>query len=142
MITKKSATLAAIGLVAGLLGSFAGVSPAEAASAVRISAAQYDSPGSDTGSNKSLNAEWVRVTNYSSTRKTLTGWTLRDTSRHVYRFGIFSLGPGKSVRIHTGKGRNTSTDRYQGRSWYVWNNDGDKAILKNSKGTTQSVRSW
>jgi hypothetical protein len=142
MNTKKSATLAAIGLVAGLLGSFAGVSPAEAASAVRISAAQYDSPGSDTGSNKSLNAEWVRVTNYSSTRKTLTGWTLRDTSRHVFRFGTFSLGPGKSVRIHTGKGRNTSTDRYQGRSWYVWNNDGDKAILKNSKGTTQSVRSW
>ena len=142
MIAKKSAVLAATGLVAGLMGSYAGLSPAEAASAVRISAVQYDSPGSDTGSNKSLNAEWVRITNNSSTRKKLTGWTLRDTSRHVYRFGTFSLGPGKSVRIHTGKGRNTATDRYQGRSWYVWNNDGDKAILKNSHGTTESVRSW
>jgi hypothetical protein len=142
MITKKSAALAATGLVAGLLGSYAGLSPAEAASAVRISAVQYDSPGTDTGSNKSLNAEWVRITNNSSTRKTLTGWTLRDTSRHVYRFSTFSIGAGKSVRIHTGKGRNTATDRYQGRSWYVWNNDGDKAILKNSHGTTQSVRSW
>lgn len=142
MIANKSAVLAATGLVAGLLLSYTGVSPAEAASAVRISGVQYDSPGTDTGSNKSLNAEWVRITNHSSTRKKLTGWTLRDTSHHVFHFGTFSLGPGKSVRIHTGKGRNTAKDRYQGRSWYVWNNDGDKAILKNSHGTTQSVRSW
>lgn len=142
MVAKKSAVLAATGLIAGLVVSSTGVSPAEAASAVRISAVQYDSPGTDRGGNKSLNAEWVRITNKSSTRKKLTGWTLRDTSRHVYRFGSFSLGPGKSVRIHTGKGKNTATNRYQGRSWYVWNNDGDKAILKNSHGTTQSVRSW
>lgn len=142
MVAKKSAVLAATGLIAGLVVSSTGVSPAEAASAVRISGVQYDSPGTDRGGNKSLNAEWVRITNKSSTRKKLTGWTLRDTSRHVYRFGSFSLGPGKSVRIHTGKGKNTATNRYQGRSWYVWNNDGDKAILKNSHGTTQSVRSW
>jgi len=115
---------------------------ASAASAVRISGVQYDSPGSDTGSNSSLNAEWVRITNYSSTRKTVTAWTLRDTSGHVYKFATFSLGAGKSLRVHTGKGSNTSTDRYQGRAAYVWNNTGDEAILKNSAGTTVSVRSW
>jgi hypothetical protein len=116
--------------------------PAQAVSPVRISAAQYDSPGSDTGSNYSLNSEWVRITNDSSTRKTLTSWTLRDTSSHVYKFGTFTLGAGKSVRIHTGKGSDTATDRYQGRGWYVWNNTGDKAILKNAGGTTVSTRSW
>jgi len=82
----------------------------------------------------------VRITNYASTRKTVTGWTLRDTSSHVYKFSAFSIGAGKSVRIHTGKGSNTTTDRYQGRAAY--NNTGDKAILKNSAGTTVSVRSW
>jgi Lamin Tail Domain len=115
---------------------------ADATSPVRISTVQYDSPGSDTGSNYSLNGEWVRITNYSNTRKSLTGWTLRDTSSHVYQFGTFSLGAGKSVRIHTGRGSNTVADRYQGRGAYVWNNTGDKAILRNGSGTTVSVRSW
>jgi len=32
--------------------------------------------------------------------------------------------------------------RYQGRGWYVWNKDGDKAILKNASGTTVSTRTW
>jgi len=27
------------------------------------------------------------------------------------------------------------TDRYQGRSWYVWNNDKDTGYLYNSSGT-------
>jgi hypothetical protein len=116
--------------------------PAQAASAVRIGTVQYNSPGSDTGSNASLNAEWVRITNHSSVTKTLTGWTLRDTSSHVYKFGTFKLGAGKSVRIHTAKGSNTSADRYWGKGWYVWNNTHDKAILKNSAGTTVSTRSW
>src|SRR4051795_3031950 len=117
--------------------------PAQAVSPVRISAVQYDSPGSDTGSNYSLNGEWVKITNYASTRRTLTSWTLRDPSSHVYRFGTFTLGAGKSVRIHTGKGTNTATDRYQGRGAYVWSNTGDKAILRNAAaGTTVSIRSW
>jgi hypothetical protein len=38
------------------------------------------------------------------------------------------VGVGKRVRrvvkIHTGKGANSQTDRYWGRGWYVWNNTG------------------
>jgi hypothetical protein len=138
---KRCAAVVAGGLLPLLSVPFT-VGQADASSAVRISSVQYDSPGSDTGSNYSLNGEWVRITNYSSTRKTLSGWTLRDTSSHVYRFGIFTLGAGKSVRIHTGKGSNTAADRYQNRGWYVWNNTNDKAILRNGSGTTVSVRSW
>jgi hypothetical protein len=139
-LNRAIAVLAALALPPSLL--FFATSPAHAASAVRIASVQYDSPGSDGGSNSSLNAEWVRITNYSSSRKSLSGWTLRDTSSHVYHFGTFSLGAGKSVRIHTGSGTNSSTDRYWGSSSYVWNNDDDKAILKNSAGTTVSTKSW
>lgn len=117
-------------------------SPAEALASARISGVQYDSPGSDGGSNSSLNAEWVRITNNSNTRKTLSGWTLHDTAGHVYRFRTFSLGAGKSVRVHTGSGRNSATDRYWGSGWYIWNNDGDRGILKNSSGSVVSTRSW
>ncbi len=113
-----------------------------AAPAVRFSAVQYDSPGNDTGSNRSVNAEWIKVTNRSSQARTLTGWTIRDTANHVYRFGTFKLGAGNSVRLHTGKGSNTRTDRYWGEGYYVWNNTGDKAILRNSQGTTVDTCSW
>jgi hypothetical protein len=116
--------------------------PADAAPTVRITAVQYDSPGSDRGGNASLNAEWIRITNASGTNKVLTGWTLRDTARHVYRFRTFTLGSGKSVRVHTGSGANSATDLYWGMHWYVWNNDGDKAILKTASGTVVSVKSW
>jgi hypothetical protein len=38
------------------------------------------------------------------------------------------------VKIHTGKGTNTQTDRYWGKSWYVWNNTGDTATLRDNRG--------
>src|SRR3954447_9765565 len=140
-ISKRLAALTLVSSLTAIAVPLA-AGPAEAAFPVRVSTVQYDSPGSDTGSNASLNAEWVRLHNYGSKAKVLTGWTLRDTSSHVYTFGSFKLRPGHSVRIHTGQGSNTSTDRYQGRGWYVWNNTHDKAILKNGAGTTVSVRSW
>jgi hypothetical protein len=38
------------------------------------------------------------------------------------------------VTIHTGKGTNTQTNRYWGLGGYVWNNDGDRATLKDNNG--------
>jgi hypothetical protein len=65
----------------------------------------YDSPGSDTGSNASLNAEYVTVKNTSSTTRSLTGYTVRDKANHVYKFGTFEgdppfpLGKGRAVAL-------------------------------------------
>lgn len=109
---------------------------------VRLGLIQYNSPGSDTGSNASLNAEFVRIKNTGSTTRTLTGWTLRDTSHHVYTFGTFRLGAGKSVRVHTGKGTNTAVNLYWGRAAYVWNNTGDTAFLRNVAGVQKDSCSW
>jgi Lamin Tail Domain len=109
---------------------------------IQLGWSNYDSPGSDTGSNASLNAEYVTVKNTSSTTRSLTGYTLRDKANHVYKFGTFSLGGGKFVRIHTGKGTNTSTDRYWGREWYVWNNTGDKAYLRNADFVLRDTCQW
>ena len=138
------ARLVAVATAATLLASWGPVTtvPAEAAPTVSITAVQYDSPGSDRGGNASLNAEWIRITNTTATKKVLTGWTLRDIARHVYRFPTFTLGAGKSVRVHTGSGANSATDLYWAMHWYVWNNDGDKAILKTASGTVVSVKSW
>jgi len=63
---------------------------------IRITKIYFDSPGDDTGSNTSLNAEYVVIKNTGTTRKALTGWTLRDASRHVYKFPIFRLGRARA----------------------------------------------
>ncbi|MET8906451.1 lamin tail domain-containing protein [Micromonospora sp. NPDC004551] len=131
-------------LVVAVGGSLAAAAPAQAATpAVMITKAYYNSPGSDTGSNTSLNAEYVRLTNKRSSTINLKYWTLRDKSNHVYKFASdFKLGAGASVYIHTGKGTNTSTHRYWGSGAYIWNNTGDTAYLRNSAGTAIDSCSW
>jgi hypothetical protein len=112
-------------------------------SPVRFTRVQYDSPGSDTGSNASLNAEWIRVTNNGARAQRLTGWTIRDPAGHRYRFPRgFRLRPGRTVTIHTGSGRNTGSDLYWRQGFYVWNNTGDRAILRNRGGNRIDVCSW
>ncbi len=115
---------------------------ASAAGPLRFSRVQYDSPGSDGGSNASLNAEWARVTNYGAKARVMTGYTIRDPTGHVYRFPTFRLRSGASVTLHTGSGSNTARDLYWRQGSYVWNNTGDRAILRNRGGTQLDVCSW
>ncbi|ETK33443.1 hypothetical protein MPTA5024_24520 [Microbispora sp. ATCC PTA-5024] len=118
--------------------------PAYAAGpAVRISKIYYDSPGSpDFGANSSLNGEYVQLKNVTKKAVSLKGWTVRDDTRrsdHVYTFGTFTLGAGKTVTLRTGKGKNSATTRYWGRSGgtfaYIWNQVKDTAYLRNTSGT-------
>src|SRR4051794_22307768 len=115
---------------------------AAAAGCVEIYRVYFDSPGSDYGSNTSLNAEWIQLKNRCSTAKSLTGWKIRDISGHTYRFGTYSLRGGTTVKVHTGSGTNTATNRYWGSGWYIWNNTGDKAWLRNAGGTTVDTCSF
>jgi Lamin Tail Domain len=119
-----------------------GAGQANAASSIQFRRIQYDSPGSDTGSNTSLNAEYVVLKNVTTRNISITGWTVRDTANHVYKFGTFTLGAGKSVTLHTGRGTNSSTHRYWGSGAYIWNNTGDTAILKTPSGTTAYTCKW
>jgi hypothetical protein len=121
--------------------------PAEAVPAtVYIHKVNYNSPGSDTGSNTSLNAEYVVIRNGDDSPHTITGWTVRDAAGHIYTFDTLRLGAGKQAIIHTGKGNSyttsASTHLYWGRSWYVWNNTGDKVILRRADGSLKDTCSY
>ncbi|MET7808681.1 lamin tail domain-containing protein [Micromonospora chersina] len=142
MKNKLIGAVAAIAIAVG--GSFAAAAPAQAATpAVMITKVYYNSPGSDTGSNTSLNAEYVQLTNKRSTSINLKYWTLRDKANHVYKFTTnWYLKAGASVVIHTGKGTNTSSNLYWGSGAYIWNNTGDTAYLRNSAGTGIDSCSW
>jgi len=116
--------------------------PAEAASPIQFGNIQYNSPGADTATNSSVNGEYVIIKNNGTTARSLTGWSVRDAANHVYTFGRFTLGAGKTVVLRTGKGTNTSTTRYWGMGYHVWNNTGDKAYLRNSSGVSMDYCGW
>lgn len=109
-------------------------------SAVVLGKIQYNSPGRENGSNRSLNGEWVTVTNTGRHAVNLRGWTLRDESHRTYRFDL-RLPGRSSVRVHTGVGRDTRTDVYQDLRRYVWDNS-DTATLRDAHGHKVDSTSW
>ena len=132
-----------------------GAGPASAAMEVRKIA--FDPAGPDSGDAGHLRKELVVIKNTGSRAVTLDGWRIFDAGRdHVYVFGDRSRGndvftdirlrPGEYVRIHSGRGQDSATasahgdtrtfyDFYWDLDNYVWNNDGDRATLKNASKT-------
>ncbi|MEU6547041.1 lamin tail domain-containing protein [Streptomyces sp. NPDC046859] len=140
--------IAAAALTAGALVSVVTL-PASAADharperpRVKISDVQYDSPGRDDRSNRSLNREWVEITNNTRRTVNLDGWTLEDEDGHTYTFDHYRLEGRATVRIHTGIGRDTDSDLYQDRRHYVWDNRSDTATLRNDRGRFVDDQSW
>ncbi|WP_351232703.1 lamin tail domain-containing protein [Streptomyces sp. NPDC002133] len=110
-------------------------------SPVVISKVQADSPGRDTRSNHSLNAEWVEVSNTGRRAVNLRGWTLTDEDGQRYRFNL-RLDGRSTVRIHTGEGRDTRRDVFQDRRNHVWDNDRGTATLRDDRGRVIDTESW
>ncbi len=113
-----------------------------AASAIKISKIYYDAPGSDYGSNVSLNNEWIRVANTGSRAKQLRGWRIRDGAGHAYQFGSLRLRAGRTVTLHTGPGLDGRRHVFWGSGWYIWNNDADRATLRKPSGRTADSCSY
>ena len=118
---------AVVGVAAAVMGAVS--LPAAAADhhqpsrhpAVYISGVQYDSPGRDDRSNRSLNKEWVDITNSTRQGVNLNGWTLSDEDGHTYRFRHVRSGwPAArlsvSTRVSAGTPGRTST-RTGARTW-------------------------
>jgi hypothetical protein len=146
MAAGTAAMLGAAGMLAPAAQAAPAPATGRAAHAVRspvvITGIWYNSPGSDHGSNASLNHEWVRLHNRTGHAVTMTHWTLRDRVGHVFRFAAYRIKAGGTVKIHTGSGHRSQTDRYWNSGWYIWNNDGDGAALKNANGAVKSRCSY
>jgi hypothetical protein len=79
---------------------------------------------------KNLAEEYVEFTNDGDAELDLSNYTVRDEAGAA--FGVpdgFVLGPGESVRLHTGAGESTETDLYWDAGSPVWNNDGDTVVV-------------
>lgn len=109
---------------------------------VEISAVQYDAPGPDDRSNRSLNREWVELTNTSRRPVNLDGWTLSNERGRTYTFDGFRLDGRATVRVHTGFGHDTDSDVYQDRRREFWGDRSDTATLSNDRGRVVDTESW
>jgi hypothetical protein len=114
--------------------------PADAA-ILRI---HFDPPGKDDGSGMSFNQEYIVIKNTGDSKRSITGWRIHDAGRdHTYVFGQTPLEPGECAVLRTGVGGDGRSlggmpkcigqrDRHWDLDNYVWNNDGDKATLRNA----------
>ena len=133
---------AALGGTAMLFGTALSTPAHSATGGVELYHIWFDSPGKDTRSTASLNAEWVQLKNTSKKPVNIKGWILKDASNHKYVFKNISIAAGKTVKIHTGTGKDTTADKFQNRKAYVWNNDGDTATLTRATGSKVDTCTW
>ncbi|WP_327119149.1 lamin tail domain-containing protein [Streptomyces sp. NBC_01341] len=141
----RTAAPLALAAATALAGSLLATAPASAAShqgGLHLGKIQYDSPGSDNRSNTSLNAEYVDIHNNGRSTLQLRGYKLKDNTGYTYTFPGHTVGAGKTVRVHTGKGRDSGAHAYWNRGSYVWNNTGDKARLYKPSGALLDSCSW
>ena len=122
--------------------SVAAVVTLEPRTGVGFRAAQHNPPGKDTRTRKSLNREWISLVNTSASPVSLKRWTVRTQDGKRYRFGRFTLRPGATVKLHTGSGRNTRTDRYWGSSRHLWVSVNGVATLRNGSGAVVAQCEW
>jgi hypothetical protein len=129
-MSKRLVLLAVLlGCVAPLLPA----SPALASGPVKIAKIHYAQSGTN------LNTEYIVLKNKSSSAVQLKGWEVisaPSTDNQHYFFPRTKVAPGASVTLYTGSGVNSRGKRYWGATSPRWNNDGDKAVLKNAAGKT------
>ncbi|MEV6117763.1 lamin tail domain-containing protein [Streptomyces sp. NPDC052109] len=134
-----AATVGALALPAAAVGH----QPGHARhGAVFISGVQHAWQSRDDRSNRSLNKQWVAITNNTRRAMNLDSWTLSDRDGHTYTFHHVLLAGRGTVRVHTGVGRDTRTDVYQDRRTRVWDANADTAVLRDARGRLVDSVSW
>jgi len=138
--TLSVTLLATLSLVASTAAIAA---PASAASKIQIVKVKFDSAGNDFPvTNAKVNDEYVVIKNTDNVERTLTGWTLVDESNHSYTFPRTKIKAGATLKVRTGKGDDTSKNKYEDRGYYIWNNTSDTAYLRNTEGHGGDTCSW
>lgn len=107
---------------------------------VRIDTASsmFNAPGDDDPAE-----EYVCLVNQADEPVDLLGWVLRDgAGRDVNTLPDFTLAPEAHVRVHPGKGRNSTTDLFGTGGSPVWTNGGDSVTLLDADGQEIDSQSY
>jgi len=111
-------------------------SPTPSLPVIEIVFIEYDPEGSD------VEGEYLLLRNTTQDAQDLAGWTIEDGDGRQFRFDSFVLGPNATVKVWTGTGQDSETDVYWGYGVGLWDNDGDRAVLKDYQGRTVATYSY
>jgi len=80
--------------------------------------------------------EYVRIDNTGGTAANMAGWRIFSVvGSQTFPFPLYNLAPGGSVFVDSGPDAPpTGGNRFRWTTAYIWNNDGDKAQLKDPQG--------
>ncbi|WP_030195758.1 lamin tail domain-containing protein [Streptomyces sp. NRRL S-87] len=110
---------------------------------LHFGALQFDGPGADLPrTNAKLNAEYVDLHNNSRSAVRLTGYTVKTASGFLYTFRSFTLGAGRTVRLHNGQGTDTAAHVYRKKNNYWFNNSSGSVNLLAPGGARKDSCSW
>lgn len=91
----------------------------------------YDVKGNDC---ENPNDEYVKIRNVCKDLS-MSGWSIKDSARHVYEFNDFVLKKNGYFVLHSGSGDDNETNLFWnigGSCPVVWNNEGDSLFLRDS----------
>ena len=105
-----------------------------------ISEFQFDASGDD---NDNLNEEFVVIKNSCENEIDMTSWTVKDESAsNMYTFSAFTFSADSEFTLFSGKGVDSATELYWGRTQAVWNNDADTLFLRDTDGNLALAESY
>ncbi len=81
--------------------------------------------------------EYIEIANNGPGAQDLTGWTIKSVvGSQTYDFPISTtIGAGETIRIHSGPdATDNPPDDLKWSGAYIWNNNGDKAELRDDQG--------
>src|ERR1044072_4121061 len=85
---------------------------------------------------RGVNGEYVKITNGHDYYVNLRHWTLSEHhGNRLYAFPDKWLAPHASLWIYSGPGVNRNANLYWDSAAPVWHNSGDRATLRNGRGT-------
>ena len=87
--------------------------------------------------------EYVEYVNSGDGTLDLTGWSVSNTEGATYEFPDgFTLAPGETVTLYTGRGTDSSTALYWGKPQEVWNDQVGTMIVRNGSDEVVLRRSY
>lgn len=105
----------------------------------RITSIRYNPPGPDS---ENLNGEYAVVKNTGSTAINLNGWKLDAGSGKVRTLPTYILGAGSTVKLHTGRGSQSSGHIYLRFGAPIWRDTYDTGRLIDGNGRLMSRYSY
>jgi hypothetical protein len=88
------------------------------------------------GAGRQESDEYVQIRNDDTAPIQLSGWTLRDEADHVFTFPGHVMEPGQVCRVYTNEYHAHWCGFSYGSGSAIWNNGGDCAELRDSRGDT------